>query len=291
MRWPISRARFLPDMMLEPNLNKYRLVLADTAEELADPQRFAERQEIAKIVETAARQRPDLGPGVIAQMLALSDTLLLRDVTPVGLMSAIDDLRKAAGHVGADVVVVVDDSSADLTMEDNDISGFVALYGTVDQELTRKVWTKEARSAAAAAIRGNTLTLAAGGGVLQLDNNRMTGIAVGRDMLKRLLEAPPPVAAAPKVTLTQIYRHAGLVNNVFFGHASTWLAQSVGLASNLFALNEPVPIDQAGAQTQALAGLSISAFSHVDGQSGTRADLPGPVVGAGTARWRCAEQC
>jgi hypothetical protein len=80
-------------------------------------------------------------------------------------------------------------------------------------------------------IRSTKIKFASGPGVLQLTNNRLSGLVIGKDPWEQLLGL-----RAAGGTLAGIYQMAALTNNVLATTLNVWMAQNHALSSNLFSM-------------------------------------------------------
>jgi hypothetical protein len=269
-----SAAAPVVDVLATARLDKYREKAARAAMILVDPGAQGTRRDMAKALETAVGQSQNrLSGGTALQMLTLAAMLRLpqEQLSTATIVAAIDTLRVAAGHgmfiLGqpgpgsiVQTALIVDDAAAHLTLEDNEIVGTVLLYGDLDLDRTRKLFDQATRNRLQEAIKGSLLL--GGGGVLQVTNNRLTGLMLGVDILRQLpLDGPLPA----QTTLSRIYRHVALTGNVIAGVFGSCLGQSAALTSNLFTLGAFPFINIAIAVIPALTFMTVSAAATLTG--------------------------
>ncbi len=150
------------------------------------------------------------------------------------MADSLRDLREVALRAVPALVLVLDPSSGDTTLVDNQIVGVVSVYGPPESgELTREQLGNLRR-----VFKERLIQLIPTAGRLSLARNEISRLVVGGRPLRRLQELAE--SQDPTGQLEGIFRAAYLAQNRFTAGGSRVLAQDARLTDNFF---EPVDPD------------------------------------------------
>lgn len=176
------------------------------------------------------------------------------------LLERLFGIRDAAAPLSPQTAIVIEDAEGDVTMENNEVSGVISLYGPPGSTQP----TGDHLEKLGPLLRQGEVTFSESSGTLRMLNNTVTRLRIAEEATKHIIEISEGGGTGQ---IPGVYSRSFLTNNVIVSGGNLLLGYHLAISSNAFNSLDELRVPM-------LAGVVVGdAVSYV-GNYATNSDIP-----------------